>query len=258
MPGCSAGQDSYNTVAPETDAVVERTVEATGTVGYHEEYSVIPTVSGKILSCSVEEGDTVTAGQVLYVIDSGELEDQITQAQLSLSSAQASYSQAAAACDDLTVTAYASGTVTEVYVHVGDYVNTGTAIAALVDSGSLTLTVPFAADDAAAFAAGSTAVISFPGKAGTVSGTVTPGIRHAHHPVRRPAGGVCGALLCQPGRGEQRRHRHGVSGRGGLHGVGHCGKRHGAVHLRHPVRPGGLPPHPGGHRRHRRPDGNDH
>ena len=133
LAGCSGGQDSYNTVAPETDAVVERTVEATGTVGYHEEYSVIPTVSGKILSCSVEEGDTVTAGQVLYVIDSGELEDQITQAQLSLSSAQASYSQAAAACDDLTVTAYASGTVTEVYVHVGDYVNTGTAIAALVD-----------------------------------------------------------------------------------------------------------------------------
>lgn len=173
LAGCSGGQDSYNTVAPETDAVVERTVEATGTVGYHEEYSVIPTVSGKILSCSVEEGDTVTAGQMLYVIDSGELEDQITQAQLSLSSAQASYSQAAAACDDLTVTAYASGTVTEVYVHVGDYVNTGTAIAALVDSGSLTLTVPFAADDAAAFAAGSTAVISFPGKAGTVSGTVT-------------------------------------------------------------------------------------
>ena len=173
LAGCSGGQDSYNTVAPETDAVVERTVEATGTVGYHEEYSVIPTVSGKILSCSVEEGDTVTAGQVLYVIDSGELEDQITQAQLSLSSAQASYSQAAAACDDLTVTAYASGTVTEVYVHVGDYVNTGTAIAALVDSGSLTLTVPFAADDAAAFAAGSAAVISFPGKAGTVSGTVT-------------------------------------------------------------------------------------
>ena len=105
LAGCSGGQDSYNTVAPETDAVVERTVEATGTVGYHEEYSVIPTVSGKILSCSVEEGDTVTAGQVLYVIDSGELEDQITQAQLSLSSAQASYSQAAAACDDLTVTA---------------------------------------------------------------------------------------------------------------------------------------------------------
>ena len=37
----------------------------------------------------------------------------------------------------------------------------------------LAASFPFAADDAAAFAAGSAAVISFPGKAGTVSGTVT-------------------------------------------------------------------------------------
>ena len=73
--------------------------------------SVIPTVSAKILSCSIEEGDTVTAGQVLYVLDSGALEDQITQARLSLNSAQASYAQAVDACTDLTVPAHASGTV---------------------------------------------------------------------------------------------------------------------------------------------------
>ena len=172
LGGCTNGDEAYNTVTPEVDTVVERTVEATGTVGYREEYSVIPTVSGKILSCSVEEWDTVTAGQVLYVIDSGELEDQITQARLSLSSAQAAYDQAAAACDDLAVTAYASGTVTEVYVHVGDYVNMGTAIAALADSGRLTLTVPFAVEDAASFAAGSAAVIRFSNQADTVAGTV--------------------------------------------------------------------------------------
>ena len=172
LAGCSGGQDGYHTVTPETDAVVERTVEATGTVGYREEYSVIPVVSGKILSCSVEEGDAVTAGQALYVIDSGELEDQITQARLSLSSAQAAYDQAADACGDLQVPAHASGTVTEVYVHVGDYVNAGTAIAALVDSGSLTLTVPFSTADAASVVPGAAAVIRFTNQAETVSGTV--------------------------------------------------------------------------------------
>lgn len=172
LAGCSNEADSYTVVSPTTDAVVERTVEDTGTVGYLEEYSVIPTVSGKILSCSAEVGDAVTAGQVLYVIDSGELEDQITQAQLSLANAEASYTQAEAACEDLTVTAQASGTVTEVYVHVGDYVNTGTAIAALVDSGNLTLTVPFAAEDAAAITAGSSAVLTFPSQSETVTGTV--------------------------------------------------------------------------------------
>ena len=172
LAGCSGGRDAYDTVLPETDAVVERVVEATGTVGYREEYAVIPTVSGKILACAAEEGEKVTAGQPLYTIDSGSLEDQITQARLSLSTAQASYAQAAAACEDLNVRAYASGTVSEVYVHVGDYVNTGTAIAALVDSESLTLTVPFALEDAAAIAPGSAAVIRFTNQAETVTGTV--------------------------------------------------------------------------------------
>ena len=172
LSGCSGGVDEYQCVHPETGTLVQQLVEGTGTVSYREEYSVIPTVSAKILSCSIEEGDTVTAGQVLYVLDSGALEDQITQARLSLNSAQASYAQAVDACTELTVPAHASGTVTEVYVHVGDYVNTGTAIASLVDSANLTLTVPFAAEDAAAMAPGNTAAITFPGQAGTVTGTV--------------------------------------------------------------------------------------
>ena len=172
LSGCSGGVDEYQCVHPETGTLVQQLVEGTGTVSYREEYSVIPTVSAKILSCSIEEGDTVTAGQVLYVLDSGALEDQITQARLSLNSAQASYAQAVDACTDLTVPAHASGTVTEVCVHVGDYVNTGTAIASLVDSANLTLTVPFAAEDAAAMAPGNTAAITFPGQAGTVTGTV--------------------------------------------------------------------------------------
>ena len=172
LSGCSGGVDEYQCVHPETGTLVQQLVEGTGTVSYREEYSVIPTVSAKILSCSIEEGDTVTAGQVLYVLDSGALEDQITQARLSLNSAQASYAQAVDACTDLTVPAHASGTVTEVYVHVGDYVNTGTAIASLVDSANLTLTVPFAAEDAADMAPGNTAAITFPGQAGTVTGTV--------------------------------------------------------------------------------------
>ena len=98
----------------DIDIDAHHTVEDTGTVGYAEEYAVTPTVSGKILSCAVEEGDTVTAGQALYTIDSGELEDQIDQARISLDSANTSLAQARAACDDLNVTSYVSGTVTAV------------------------------------------------------------------------------------------------------------------------------------------------
>ena len=61
LSGCSGGVDEYQCVHPETGTLVQQLVEGTGTVSYREEYSVIPTVSAKILSCSIEEGDTVTA-----------------------------------------------------------------------------------------------------------------------------------------------------------------------------------------------------
>ena len=172
LAGCSGGDGDYTVVSPTVDGTVERTVEDTGTVGYAEEYAVTPTVSGKILSCAVEEGDTVTAGQALYTIDSGELEDQIDQARISLDSANASLAQARAACDDLNVTSYVSGTVTAMNVHVGDFVSAGTPVAQVEDSRSLTLTVPFWTGDAAALSPGQAAVISFPARAETVAGTV--------------------------------------------------------------------------------------
>lgn len=172
LAGCAGGDGEYTVVSPAADDTVERIVEDTGTVGYAEEYSVIPTVSGKILTCAVEEGDTVTAGQALYTIDSGELEDQIEQARLSLDSADAALAQARAACADLNVTSYVSGTVTAVNVHVGDFVSAGTPVAQVEDSRNLTLTVPFWTEDAAALSPGQAAVISFPARGETVPGTV--------------------------------------------------------------------------------------
>ena len=172
LAGCSGGDGDYAVVTPTVDGAVERIVEDTGTVGYAEEYSVTPTVSGKILTCAAEEGDTVAAGQALYTIDSGELEDQIEQARLSLDSANASLAQAQAACADLNVTSYVSGTVTSVSVHVGDFVSSGTPVAQVEDSRNLTLTVPFWTEDAAELSPGQSAVISFPARGETVTGTV--------------------------------------------------------------------------------------
>lgn len=172
LAGCAGGGgENYQTVFPEPGSV-EQTVEDTGTVSYRESYSVTPLVSGSILTCAIEEGDTVEAGQVLYTIDSGDLEDQITQARLSLDSAQASLAQAQAACEDLSVKSFASGSITTVYVHEGDYVSTGTPIADMVDSEHLTLTLPFSVEEAAAIRPGDAALVSFPGHSDTVTGSV--------------------------------------------------------------------------------------
>lgn len=170
--GCAAeGGQEAKTVKAEI-GTVENLVEDTGTVTYRDPYAIIPVVNGKVLSCSFEEGDAVTAGQELYVIDSTDLEDRITQAELSLRSAEEACAQSTAAYADLTVTASAAGSITAVYVHVGDYVSVGTPIAEVVDSANLTLTVPFSKMDAAAMVPGSPAVISFTSYSGQVTGEV--------------------------------------------------------------------------------------
>lgn len=172
LVGCKEGPETeYVTVTPERGAV-ESLVEDTGSVAYREHYAVIPTVSGKVLSCFIEEGDGVTAGQTLYLIDAAGLEDQITQARLSLKSAQETQEQALAACEDLTVTAAASGVVTKLYCHVGDFVSTGSPIADVEDSANLLLTVPFAKTAAASMGPGSPAIITFPAYSDTLAGTV--------------------------------------------------------------------------------------
>ncbi|WP_297211313.1 efflux RND transporter periplasmic adaptor subunit [uncultured Flavonifractor sp.] len=172
LAGCSQENGGETTTVFPDVGPVENTVEDTGTVTYRDNYTIVPQVGGTVVSCAIAEGDAVTAGQELYVIDAGELEDQIEQARLSLDSAQATLSQAQAACEDLSVVSYASGTVTAVLVHVGDFVSSGTPVAQVVDDQNLTLTVPFFSQDAAGFAVGDSAVISFPSRGETVDGTV--------------------------------------------------------------------------------------
>ena len=170
LGGCAQPVE-YETVRPDRGPVEYR-VEDTGTAAYGDNYTVVPTVSGRVTQCTIQEGDAVEEGQVLYVIDSGDLEDQITQARLSLRSAETAVEQSAAACEDLVVHSCATGTVMAVNVHVGDFVSAGTPIAQVVDSAHLTLTVPFIPADAAALVPGSLATITFPALAESVTGSV--------------------------------------------------------------------------------------
>ena len=171
LSACGSTAAKYTTTTPQRSAL-EDIVEDTGTVMYRDPYAIIPVVNGKILSCLIAEGDPVTAGETLYVLDSTDLENQITQAGLALGRAQVAHNQASAACDDLTVRSHASGTATAVYVHDGDFVAVGTPIAHVVDSANLILTVPFAAADAAAMTLGANADLRFSGYGDSLGGMV--------------------------------------------------------------------------------------
>jgi HlyD family secretion protein len=75
-------------------AAVERQLEATGTVVPYDLLPVSPRTNGlQIQQVLVDQGDTVTAGQVLAVLDDSVLRSQLREAEASLAAAQAGVRQ---------------------------------------------------------------------------------------------------------------------------------------------------------------------
>lgn len=152
---------------------VTLTLSSTGTVAPANQYNVTASVKGDVLSSTFEEGDTVQKGQTLYEIDKTEAQNTIERAKLSLQKSQNSYQEAQESLSDLSVQSDVGGSVTEVYVKVGDQVQQGTKIADVRDNSVMELKVPFNAADAEAIAVGSTANITMDGSFETLSGTVS-------------------------------------------------------------------------------------
>ena len=169
LSGC--GKDEVQTISPEI-GTIEQTVEDTGLVVFDDSYTVTSSVSAKIVSTHFDEGDTVEQGQLLYTLDSGDLNSQIAQANISLEKANETYRQSVNAVNDLTVKSYANGLVTKIYCNVGDFVSSGTKIADVVDSETLTLEVPFNVGDENIYQ-GQTAQIIMNADGSVINGTVT-------------------------------------------------------------------------------------
>ncbi len=152
---------------------IQLTLSATGTIELANQYDVTSTVQGEVLSCTFEEGDIVSQGDVLYEIDSSDAQNSVEQAQLSLEQSQNSYNQTLDSLDDLTVVSKKSGMITELAVEVGDEVQADTTIADVRDSATMKLTVPFNSADVTSFSVGSTATVIMDGSFETLTGTVT-------------------------------------------------------------------------------------
>ena len=145
-------------------------VSGTATLQPADSYQVTTLVSGEILNAPFEEGDLVEKDALLYSIDSGDTQDSINRAQISVEQARLSYEQAKEA---LNPTATISGVLNEVYVHDGDDVSAGTALAKIVGSTDLSIDFlfPFASPDE--FYVGQTATVFIDGFADSLPGTVT-------------------------------------------------------------------------------------
>ena len=163
--------------ASYTDYTVARgniSVEITGSgsVAPIDQYEVKPLVSGDIIECYIEEGQEVKEGDLLYKIDTKDIENTIERAQNSLEKAQISYDDAIKSRDDLKVKSPINGTITAVYSKEGDNIGNGGKVVDIIDSSVMELEIPFLANDAANIYAGQSATVTLTNSYYKLTGTV--------------------------------------------------------------------------------------
>ena len=149
---------------------ISNTLSGTGTLNPANTYNVKSLVAGKVLTSTIEEGDIVEEGDVLYTVDSSDAATKVEQASIALQQAQRSYDKTA---DRQNVRAEVAGVVSSLKVAKGDEVTSGQEVAVIRDSSRMTLQLEFPAADAATFSVGQTAEVTLDGTVETLTGTVT-------------------------------------------------------------------------------------
>ena len=142
-----------------TKGTIINTISGSGTIAPIEEYYIVSTVKGDILSDNVTVGKEVELGQQLYVIDSSDAETKIRKAEIALEKQKLSYDQTLESKNNLTVKSQIDGVISKMYIEEGDTINSGGKIADIVDSKNLLVTMPFNSKSAQNIKAGDSATI---------------------------------------------------------------------------------------------------
>ena len=171
LAGCGA-KESQPTLDPTI--TVETTIAALDTLTLNQTYiatisadssaSVYPKVNAVVTELNVEVGDMVEAGETLCRFEDSNSVG-VSQAQ-----AQLNYRELA---DSKRPKAKISGTLTNVYVHDGDMVMTGSPIARVTASNDISVDLMFPYVSPENFYIGQAATVFITGFAGSSPGTVT-------------------------------------------------------------------------------------
>ena len=160
---------SYVQTTPEKRDL-SNSLSGTGTLNPANTYNVKSLVAGKVLTSTIEEGDIVEEGTVLYTVDASDATTKAEQASITLQQAQRSYDKTV---DRQYVRAEVAGVVATLKVAKGDEVTSGQEVAVIRDSSKMVLHLEFPAADAAAFSVGQSAEVTLDGPFETLTGTVT-------------------------------------------------------------------------------------
>lgn len=166
--------------ATATVGTLTSELTSSGTISPKDTYTITSLVEGTVLTADFEEGDQVTAGQVLYQIDSSSVESDLRSSENSLERANKSYQQALEdyqeAVSDYSGNTYKStrtGFIKKLNIQVGDKVSSNTELAELYNDQTMKLKVPFLSGETALIPVGSQAVITLTDTEEQLSGVVT-------------------------------------------------------------------------------------
>ena len=175
-------QNETQTALTETTTYgsLSTVIEGTGTTMPADSVTYTTASTTEITGVYVSAGDTVEAGDLLYIQDDSELDeeieeyqDELTELQNTLSDASDQLSELNERLTDLKVTAPFSGRITDVTVRTGDTVGSGTKLATLVDDSKMTLTQYFSYAYEDQVYVGMKAGVSIASLMTTLDGTVT-------------------------------------------------------------------------------------
>ncbi len=188
-PGTALASLEYTSYTAARRNIVS-SLSGSGTLQPADSYTVTSLVSGEILETGFEEGDVIKKDAVLFRIDPKNAEQSIKTAEENVESAQQSLDKAQKNYQDLLedkadhdsdrakereklkLTSGDSGQITKLYFEKGDTVNAGAAVADVLDSAVMLLTVPFLTDDADLLSAGDYAAVTLSATGETLGGKV--------------------------------------------------------------------------------------
>ena len=152
---------------------IEVSISGSGQIEPNQKYEVQALVKGEIIADPFTEGMDVSQGTLLYKINTSDAESNIEKQKIALQKTQDTYDQNKAKLEKLTLTSKYSGTITNLYVKLGDDIKSDTKIADVVDNSKMILKIPFITDDVSSIYLGLPADVSLVGSGYSVSGTVS-------------------------------------------------------------------------------------
>lgn len=161
----------------ETDIVtygdIEVTITGSSSVEPYERFEIIPKVSGDIVYCPFDVGDTVEKGDLLYGFDTSSSDLTVERQRLALEQSENSYRNALEERDKLYIKAKNNGTISGFSLKAGQEIKSGTKVAEVSDTENFEVVLPFTSAQVESIHIGDAATVTSSKHMSSVTGTVT-------------------------------------------------------------------------------------